>query len=63
MPREFESSLNERNFVLEALREGIRVDGRQLDAFRDVQITFGDDLGAVSVELGKTRYLHTIRVL
>ena len=55
MPREIEPSLNEQDFILEALRQNVRVDGRHLDAFRDIQITFGDDFGVVTVEMGKTR--------
>lgn len=56
MPREAEPSLNERAFLLEALGEDIRLDGRALDAFREVEITFGDEYGVADVKLGKTRY-------
>jgi len=55
MPREAEPSLNERAFILEALKEDIRLDGRALDAFRDIDITFGEDRGVVDMTLGKTR--------
>ena len=58
MPREAEPSINERAFVLEALEENIRLDGRALDAFRDIDISFGDDYGVADVQLGKTRYLQ-----
>ena len=56
MPRVTELSLNERNFVLQALRENIRLDGRAFDAFRDIDLTFGDEHGFADVRLGKTRY-------
>lgn len=56
MPREAELSLNERAFVLDALKEDIRLDGRALDAFRDVEIAFGDEYGTADVKMGKTRY-------
>ena len=56
MPREAELSLNERAFVLEALKEDIRLDGRSLDALRDVEIAFGDEYGTADVKMGKTRY-------
>lgn len=56
MPRETEPSLNERSFVLQALRENIRLDGRALDAFRDMDLSFGDQYGVADVRLGKTRY-------
>jgi len=55
MPREAEPSLNERAFVLQALHENARIDGRPFDCFRNVQLTFGDELGVVDVKLGKTR--------
>ena len=55
MPREAEPSINERTFVLEALRNNIRLDGRALDAYRPLEISFGDDYGAAGVRLGKTR--------
>lgn len=56
MPREAAPSINERAFVLEALRENVRIDGRALDAFRDIELSFGDDFGIADLKLGKTRY-------
>lgn len=55
MPRDGELSLNEREFLLQLLQEGVRADDRPLDAYRQVQLCFGDDYGAVDVRLGKTR--------
>lgn len=55
MPREAEPSLNERAFIIEALQENVRLDGRALDAYRDLDISFGDDYGVADVRLGKTR--------
>ena len=55
MPREAEISLNERNFVLQALRENIRIDGRAFDAFRSIELSFGDEYGIADVKLGNTR--------
>ncbi|KAI9815570.1 MAG: hypothetical protein M1827_002704 [Pycnora praestabilis] len=60
MPREPEPSLNERSFVLQALQENIRTDGRALDAFRDLELTFGEQYGNADVKLGKTRVLACI---
>jgi exosome complex component RRP45 len=60
MPREAELSNNEREFILQALREGIRVDGRKFDAYRDLELEFGDQYGAVDLRLGKTRYVLRI---
>lgn len=55
MPREVDISNNERNFILEALQQGIRVDGRGLDHFRNLGLDFGDEYGTVTATLGKTR--------
>ena len=56
MPREAEPSINDRTFLLQALQENIRLDGRALDAYRSLDISFGDDYGVADVHLGKTRY-------
>jgi exosome complex component RRP45 len=62
MPREAEPSVNERAFVLQALRENIRTDGRALTSFRNLHIGFGDEDGVVDVSLGQTRYtVHSRR--
>src|ERR1700761_315034 len=55
MPREAELSNNERSFIQQALRENIRLDGRQPDQYRPLDIQFGEEYGAVDVGLGKTR--------
>ncbi|KAF8477141.1 ribosomal protein S5 domain 2-type protein [Kalaharituber pfeilii] len=60
MPREPEPSINERAFVLEALRQGLRIDGRGLDEFRKVDISFGDEYGVADVKLGKTRVITRV---
>ncbi|KAK6439170.1 3'-5'-exoribonuclease [Oleoguttula sp. CCFEE 5521] len=60
MPREAEPSTNARAFLLQALREGIRLDDRDFDAFRPISLTFGDEYGVADVSLGKTRVLAKI---
>ncbi|KAI0481208.1 ribosomal protein S5 domain 2-like protein [Xylariaceae sp. FL0804] len=60
MPREAEPSLNERNFVVQALHEGLRVDGRPFDQFRKLDLKFGDQHGVADVTLGKTRILAKV---
>ncbi|BFZ62497.1 3'-5'-exoribonuclease [Saitoella coloradoensis] len=60
MPRDLDPSISERNFVLDALRQGLRVDGRAVDQTRDLEITFGDEYGNVDVRMGKTRVLARI---
>jgi exosome complex component RRP45 len=56
MPREADISLNEREFIKQALQEQIRLDGREFDAFRRIELLFGDEYGVADVQLGKTRY-------
>jgi exosome complex component RRP45 len=55
MPREVELSTNEREFILTALRKGFRLDGRASDAYREVELDFGEEYGVVDIKLGKTR--------
>lgn len=55
MPRETEPSSNERQFVLQALQESTRIDGRAFDEFRELELSFGDDYGVADVRLGNTR--------
>ena len=56
MPRGAELSLNEKEFILQALHEEVRLDGRAFEDYRSVELTFGEDYGFVDVSLGKTRY-------
>lgn len=60
MPREADPSNNERAFLLQALRENIRLDGRALDAFRPIDLSFGDEYGMADVRMGKTRVVAKI---
>ena len=55
MPREIEPSLNERQFFTAALKENTRLDGRALDEYRAIELSFGDQYGTSEVSLGKTR--------
>jgi|SRR2546423_14543638 len=55
MPREVELSNVERTFILEALRQNIRLDGRAFDQFRPINLTFGEDYGTATVSLGRTK--------
>ncbi|KAI9659306.1 MAG: hypothetical protein M1821_001564 [Bathelium mastoideum] len=60
MPREAETSLNEREFLLQALREGVRLDGRAFDEFRPLGLSFGEEDGVADVQLGRTRVVVRI---
>lgn len=57
MPRIPEPSLNEKQFLLKALQEDIRVDGRSLEDYRKIDLTFGEEYGVANIRLGKTRVL------
>lgn len=57
MSREAPLSVAERDFILEALRENARLDGRGADQFRPLDISFGEEHGHVKLQLGKTRYV------
>lgn len=56
MPREVEPSLNEKQFVTQALQEHLRLDNRAFDEYRPIELSFGDEYGTAEVKLGKTRY-------
>ncbi|KAK3942986.1 ribosomal protein S5 domain 2-type protein [Diplogelasinospora grovesii] len=57
MPREAEPSLNEKQFVIQALQSNLRLDGRKFDQYRPLEVSFGEQYGVVEVKLGKTRIL------
>lgn len=68
MPREADPSNPERDFVLEALLQGLRKDGRGFDQFRPIDVAFGEEFGSATVTLGKTRlfknlFASVVRVL
>jgi hypothetical protein len=47
--------LNENEFLLAALREQKRTDGRGIYDVRSIDLAFGLDYGQVQVQLGRTR--------
>ncbi|XP_052420697.1 exosome complex component RRP45 [Carassius gibelio] len=47
----------ERLFLLKAIEQKKRLDGRETYDYRNIKISFGSDYGCCSVELGKTRVL------
>lgn len=56
MPRDLEPSLAEANFLLSALSQGVRLDRRGADVFRELSFTFApSEYGVCEVRLGKTR--------
>lgn len=37
--------MSQKDFIVNGLREGLRIDGRELLSERDIDIKFGDDFG------------------
>lgn len=60
MVKEIDPSLNEAAFLLDALRENRRTDGRETFDMRSLNLKFGSDYGYVEVQLGKTRHVEQI---
>ena len=57
MPRVLDISNVERNFILEALSQRVRIDGRTFDQFRHIELELGEKYGTATVRLGRTRYV------
>jgi exosome complex component RRP45 len=55
MSREILLTTAEHDFIVEALKRNVRLDGRGIDELRPLNITFGDEYGHVEVQLGHTR--------
>ncbi|XP_071975445.1 exosome complex component RRP45 [Engystomops pustulosus] len=58
--RETPLSNCERTFLLQAITDRKRIDGRQTYDYRNIKITFGTEYGCCIVELGKTRVLGQV---
>ncbi|XP_067000313.2 exosome complex component RRP45 [Anabrus simplex] len=50
----------EKAFILKAISENKRLDGRQHDEFRKLQIHFGSDWGCCQITLGQTKVLAQV---
>ncbi|XP_034484164.1 exosome complex component RRP45 [Drosophila innubila] len=50
----------ERAFIQGAAKQSARFDGRKLNEFRDVELTFGADWGTVTVSMGETKVLAQV---
>jgi exosome complex component RRP45 len=53
--REKVVSSNDREFIINALTQGVRMDGREPHASRALNLVFGQKAGEVEVQLGRTR--------
>uniref|UniRef100_H3CG73 Exosome complex component RRP45 n=1 Tax=Tetraodon nigroviridis TaxID=99883 RepID=H3CG73_TETNG len=53
-------SNSERNFLLKAIEEKKRLDGRQTYDYRRIRVSFGADYGCCFVELGETRVMAQV---
>uniref|UniRef100_A0A0A1XA03 Exosome complex component RRP45 n=1 Tax=Zeugodacus cucurbitae TaxID=28588 RepID=A0A0A1XA03_ZEUCU len=58
--RETPLSTIERNFITQAVKQNLRLDGRKNDEFRKVTINFGADWGSALVALGETKVLAQV---
>ena len=52
-------SIPEKEFLFNALRESLRIDGRAMLEMRTPQLTFGPELGWVECAFGKTRFFFS----
>ncbi|SCU86821.1 LAMI_0D03730g1_1 [Lachancea mirantina] len=55
MAKDIEISVSQGRFLIETLKQKVRLDGRRFDQMRDVDIELGKDRGDVMVTMGKTR--------
>nr|XP_014088038.1 exosome complex component RRP45 [Bactrocera oleae] len=58
--RETPLSTIERNFITQAVKQNLRLDGRKNDEFRKATINFGADWGSALVALGETKVLAQV---
>lgn len=54
-------SLLERGFVQEAVREGVRVDGRSVDVYRPVALVPGTAYGHFTACIGRTKVVSVVK--
>jgi len=60
MVKEFETSNNEKDFILQGIKEGLRLDNRDKYDFRPIGLVFGPEYGRSEVMLGNTRVLAKV---
>ncbi|CAH1403034.1 unnamed protein product [Nezara viridula] len=50
----------EKQFVLQSIRNGKRLDGREFDEFRELELRFGSDYGCCYATLGETKVVAQV---
>ncbi|KAM7348656.1 exosome complex component Rrp45 isoform 2-T2 [Cochliomyia hominivorax] len=50
----------ERNFIIQAIKQNQRLDGRKNDEFRPIKINYGAEWGSVIVALGETKVIAQV---
>jgi exosome complex component RRP45 len=60
MPRPVSPSIPEKEFLVSALQQYLRLDGRAVNDLRKPELTFGPELGWVECALGKTRFVRKV---
>lgn len=63
MPRPVSPSIPEKEFLVSALQQSLRLDGRAMTALREPRLTFGPELGWVECAMGKTRFVRNFVTL
>ncbi|XP_013106521.1 exosome complex component RRP45 isoform X2 [Stomoxys calcitrans] len=58
--KEIPLSTCEKNFIIQAIKQNQRLDGRKNDEFRNIKIHYGADWGSVMVALGETKVLGQV---
>ena len=57
MVRKLDVNLNNKEFIVNALKENKRLDGRSLLEGRPIEIQFGKPLGSVTIKLGECSWV------
>ena len=58
MPRPTSPSIPEKEFLVSAIQQSLRLDGRATTAQREPELIFGAELGWVECVMGKTRFVR-----
>ena len=55
--KELMLSTLEKEFILKAIAERTRLDGREANTHRDIRVSFGEDHGCCFVNIGETKVI------
>ncbi|EOR00241.1 hypothetical protein E3P92_02933 [Wallemia ichthyophaga] len=60
MPRKLEVNVNNKEFIINALKDNKRLDGRSLLEARRLELEYGEGLGSVTVKLGESKVMCSV---